>query len=119
TYPVAHQVPLDEQAPLETITRARRLLNDANVPMDGRTILMGSGVEEAILNNIDILNKANESGTDSALRDATIGRLRGFNLVTSNAIDPDKAYAFHRTAFVLSLQAPMVPSGASWGASAA
>lgn len=117
TFPAGHQLTLAEN-PLHTITRARRLLNDANVPMEGRVILMGSAVEEQIL-NLDNITKVNESGTDSALRDATIGRLRGFTLITSNAIAPEKAYAYHRTAFACSLQAPVVPDGATWGASQA
>ncbi|MGE0133755.1 MAG: P22 phage major capsid protein family protein [Dehalococcoidia bacterium] len=117
TFPVGHQLTLDNTNPLVTITRARRLLNDASVPQGERVLLCGSAVEEQIL-NLDQLTKVNESGSDSALRDAVIGRIRGFLVVVSNAIAPEKAYAFHRTAFVLSLQAPAVPDGAGWGASA-
>lgn len=127
TFPSAHQLDMESAAgesvdvrvpaALRVINRARRLLNDANVPQSERVILMGSAVEEEIL-NLKILNAVNEAGDDSALRDAIIGRLRGFTFIVSNAIAPEKAYAYHRTAFAMSLQAPVVPAGATWGASA-
>ena len=118
TYPADSQVVIDEAAPLAAVLRARRLLNDANVPFEGRVLLLGSAVEELILGT-NLLTQVDTSGSDSALRDAIIGRLRGFTVVTSNAIPPGEAYAFHRTAFALALQAPVVPAGASWGDSVA
>lgn len=114
TYAPEHQVTIDPDEPHRAFARARRLLNDANVPMDMRVCVCGSGVEEAILNAENIV-RADASGSDSALVDATFARLRGFRLVVSNAIDPDKAYAFHQTAFALALVAPAIPDGASWG----
>lgn len=117
-YPAEHTVEIDEQNPLAGVLRARRLLNDANVPFNGRALAVGSAVEELILGT-NLLTAVDSSGSDSALRDAIIGRLRGFTVVTSNAIPPGEAYAFHRTAYALSLQAPAVPAGASWGDNAA
>lgn len=95
---------------------ARRKLNDAQVPMAGRVLLVGSGVEAELLSS-DKLVKVNESGSDSALRDAQVGRIAGFEVVTSPAIDPNTAYAFHRSAFVMSTAAPVVPNGAPFGVS--
>jgi hypothetical protein len=46
-----------------------------------------------------------------------IGRVAGFDVFPSNAIEPDEAFAFHQTAYVLCNRAPKVPDGASFGAS--
>lgn len=97
-------------------TRARRLLNDQNVPRAGRTLLVGSAVEEAILNS-DRFARFDSIGAEAtnALREATIGQIAGFNVVPSAALDEDEAYAYHRTAFVLAARAPRVPQGVSMG----
>lgn len=98
--------------PFDVLVDARRKLNLLNVPMEGRVFLMGANVEAAVLKD-DKINQVNTSGTDDALREATINRLSGFTLVTSNAIDPDAAYAFHRTAIALGMVAPSLPDGAA------
>jgi hypothetical protein len=98
--------------PFDVLVDARRALNLLNVPMEGRVFLMGANVEAAVLKD-DKINQVNTSGTDDALREATINRLSGFTLVTSNAIDPDAAYAFHRTAIALGMVAPSLPDGAA------
>lgn len=95
---------------------ARRKLNDAQVPQEGRVLLVGSAIEAALLST-DQLVKVNESGSDSALRNASIGRIAGFDIVISNAIPVGEAYAFHRSAFVMSTAAPVVPAGAPFGSS--
>ncbi|MGI5245423.1 P22 phage major capsid protein family protein [Dactylosporangium sp. CA-139066] len=100
---------------LAKITRARKLLNDRNVSRGGRILLVGSAVEEALL-NLAILTEADKSGTTEALREAILGRLRGFTVVGSNQIDEDVAIAYHPTAFALITRAPVIPDGASFGA---
>lgn len=118
TYPLQHQLTLDVNAPYKTATAARRRLNDARVPMDGRAIVCGSAVEEVFLNS-DQFIRADRAGDSGAFRDAEIGRVAGFRVFVVPGLDPDKAYAFHRTAYVLSTRAPLVPRGAPWGASMA
>jgi len=86
--------------------------------MDGRALVVGSGIEEAILGS-DQFIRADRAGDSGAFRSAEIGRVAGFTVYTVPGLDPDKAYAFHRTAFVLSTRAPLVPRGAPWGASMA
>lgn len=99
-----------------TLVDARRLLNVANVPRDGRVLLVGSDVEAELLTD-DKFNRVDSAGDSatSALRDATIARLAGFTIVGSNAIDPETAYAFHPTAFAFANVAPIVPEGATFG----
>lgn len=107
---------LDEADPWKTLVKARLALDKANVPREGRSLVVGSDVEEAILVS-DRLSKFDQSGSDTALRENTIGRLAGFTVVSVPGLDPDVAIAFHRTAFVLTMRAPQVPQGAVTGAS--
>lgn len=105
---------LDEDDPYLGLVDARIALNNGRVPKNGRGLAVGSSVEAAILKS-DRLSKFDQSGSDSALRDALIGKIAGFTAVSVDALAPDQAIAFHNTAFVLSLQAPVVPDGATWG----
>lgn len=107
-------VDLDEDDPYLGLVDARIALNDAGVPASQRFLAVGSSVEAAILKS-DRLSKFDQSGSDSALREATIGRIAGFTAVSAPGLDPDVAIASHRTAFVLALVAPVVPQGAAWG----
>ncbi len=102
--------------PYKVAVRARRELNKNKVPFSDRFLVMGADVEAAFLNS-DKLVKVNESGSDSALRDAVIGRLAGFTLLTSNALPATAAYAYHRSAIAFANVAPAVPEGAAMGAS--
>lgn len=90
--------------------KARKELNDYNVPRDGRTFLVGTAVEEAVLLS-DQFRKFDQSGDANALREATIGRVAGFDIVVSNSIHPQEAYAFHRSAFQAVYRVPATPLG--------
>jgi hypothetical protein len=103
--------------PLESVLNARKKLNDCNVPASGRVLAVGSTVERYILEELAD-RQTGAASSESALNDATVAfNFGGFKVVQSNALPPDEAYAFHKTAFVLSSKAPAVPDGASWGAS--
>jgi len=112
TYEVEEIV--DEEDPYPAIVRARIALNNASVPASGRALAIGSNIEAALLSS-DRLARWDSSGDSSALREASIGRIAGFTAVSVPGLDPDIAVAFHKTAFVLSLVAPVVPGGAAWG----
>lgn len=101
----------------DVAVKARAYLNAAYVPFDGRVIVCGSLLESAFLNS-DRFIKANQAGSDQTLREARIGRVAGFDVYTSPAIAPDEGYVFHRTAYAMSSQIPVVPAGAPWGAQA-
>lgn len=107
-------IELDEADPFIGFVDARTFLNDNNVTRTGRVMLVGSAVEAAVIKS-DRLSKYDQSGSSDALREATIGRMAGFEVVGSNAIPADEAYAFHRTAYVLGAHAPLVPDGATYG----
>lgn len=108
---------VDTVDPYNTMIDARVALNDANVPLGDRVAVVGSALEGAILKSKH-LSEVDKSGSDSALRDAEIGRMAGFGMIhQSNALPPNVGFVFHRTAFILSMVAPAVPDGASYGSS--
>lgn len=109
-------IEFDNDDPYATFVDARTALNDASVPQNGRFAVVGTNLENIIL-KVPELRKVNEAGTDSALRDATIGRLAGFQVLVSNFLPPDEGYCYHRSAYVLNTRAPFIPQGAAWGAS--
>ena len=61
-------------------------------------------------------SRVDASGTDQTLRRGVIGDVADFTVVRVPGLPPDKAYAFHRTAYAISFRAPIVPRGAPWGA---
>lgn len=113
----ANEVELSEGGdPYTAAIQARRYLNDSRVPFNNRVLAVGSGIEAEFLMS-DRLSRVDSSGSDSALRDATIGRIAGMPVVSVPSLPPNEAYAFHRSAFVLSQRAPVIPDGAPWGQS--
>lgn len=121
--PVAHEVvytpgdgSADDTSFYTAAVQARKYLNQENVPAAGRVIVLGSEVEAEALQSPHLI-KTNEAGSDSALRDAVIGRIAGFTVLGNvNSVDPYFSMAFHPTAFALGNVAPVVPDGATAGA---
>lgn len=112
----ADVIDINESDPYETAVDTRKVLNDANVPKANRFMLVGSGVEAAMLKS-DRFVKFENIGAEAAdaFHEAQIGRLAGFTVVQSNAVDEDEAFAYVRSAFVLAGRTPKVPMGASFG----
>lgn len=108
----------DYDNPLVSVTKARGWLNRAHIPEDGRTLLVGPGIEENLLAADILLDASKNGGSSAALREATIGRLRGMNVVVNPNLPDDVAIALHRSAFALVTRAPAKPAGAPFGASA-
>lgn len=106
----------DDTSFYRALTEARKHLNQDFVPAGSRVVVLGANVEEAALNSPHLI-KANEAGTDSALREATLGRIAGFTVIGNvNSLDPDFAIAMHPTAFAFGNVAPEVPAGVAAGA---
>ncbi len=110
---------LDTADPYNTLVDARVQLNKDNVPMSERTAVVGADLEGIFLKS-EHLSRYDASGDNSALRDAAIGRVAGFGpIFVSNALPANVGFVFHKTAYVLSLKAPAIPDGASYGSSQA
>ena len=114
TYPTTLTV--DTADPYKTLVDAHVALNKVNVPRTERFAVVGADLEAVILKS-DHLARVDQSGSDAALRRAEIGQLARFPIYVSNALPAGEGYAFHRTAYVLGMRAPMVPDGATFGAS--
>lgn len=110
--------PVDATAGLTVakIVEARRLMNAANVPLEGRQIVWHEDAEAEIL-QLAAFTSANEDPANAtALQNATLGRKFGFahyldqQVVT--ATGEAKNMVFHRDAMTLATRPlPMVPSG--------
>ena len=100
----------------QVLIQARKVLNARKVPQAGRTVAVGAGVEAAILQD-ELLQKANESNTDGLLREATIGRLFGFNIIADAALPEDYAVAYDREAFAHITRPSAPPKGAAFSSS--
>lgn len=103
-----------------TLIKAREVMNKLRVPAEGRILLVGSGWESALLGDDKLVLASNvgDAGAVSALRDATIGRLYGFRIVTSNEMPADKAVAMIPSAFIFATGAPSVPGSVGAGGTA-
>lgn len=110
TYSTEGQVSIENGKFYEAAVDARKVLNDNNVPQDGRVFIVGTNVEAEILKS-DQFKHANLSGDSTALRNATIGSVAGFQVVVCNSIGADEAYAYHRSAFQAAYRVPQAALG--------
>lgn len=100
----------------ESVLEARMVLNKRNVPQGGRTLAVSPEIELALLKDPENrLVRYDASGSSEALRNATIGRLYGMDVVTSNALTPNSAIIFVREAFTFVMRAPAIPAGVNFG----
>ncbi|KUM41204.1 P22 phage major capsid protein family protein [Arthrobacter sp. EPSL27] len=102
--------------PVKTFTAIRKELRKRGVPATNLNVVVGTDVYAALL-DAKAITDASESGSTAALRDANVGKVRGFNIVESTRVDDGEIVAFHRDAFTLAVRAPIVPAGASFGQS--
>lgn len=114
------ELAFDPEDPHGSLVDAQMALNDANVPMSGRSVALGTQLAAALVKS-DQLRRVDSAGSlaEGALRDASIsGPLAGFgNIVVCPALPPYVGFAFHRTAYVVSSRAPVVPAGVAWSGS--
>lgn len=96
---------------------ARTALGGNNAPAGDRFLAVSSDIAGRIL-SVEQITKVSEAGTASALRDAMLGRLFGFTIVESNALDAGTAIAYHRSGFVFANRTPKIPQGARDGSTA-
>lgn len=116
--PYAETILIDPDDTVPAFITADQRLGEAFVPDDSRVLVVGSAVAAALAKDKNFRH-ADWSGdaANEALRQAWVGRLAGMNVIRSLAITPDKAYVWHKTAFILAYRTPVVPEGASAGAS--
>lgn len=100
----------------ESILEARMVLNKRNVPQAGRVLAVSPEVELMILSDPENrLVRYDASGSSEALRNATIGRLYGMDVVVANELAANSLMIFVREAFTFVMRAPTVPKGCTFG----
>ncbi|MGC5078467.1 P22 phage major capsid protein family protein [Agrococcus sp. DT81.2] len=103
---------------LQVLIKARQVLNTRKVPADGRTFAVGAEIEAHLL-GLSQLQKVNEAGTSETLRNATIGRLFGFDIIAASELADDFGIAYHRDAFAHVTRPSRQPEGAAKSATVA
>jgi hypothetical protein len=83
---------------ISTINAARQALSEAFVPTGDRFLAVSPDIASRIL-TMDGLIRADAAGSDSALREANIGRILGFTVVESSSLTAGTAVAYHRSGF--------------------
>lgn len=114
---VAFATTATEADTLAKLLAARQALGAANVPSGDRFLAVSPDIATRLLSLQD-LRDMSRSGSDGALRDATIGNVFGFTVVESNALTAGTAVAYHRTAFAFANILPATPRGATDSATA-
>lgn len=109
---------LDDTNIREVLIQARAVLNARKVPMSDRYVALSPAAEAAALSD-ELLQKANESGSDGVLREATIGRLFGFTIITDPNLTDGLGVAYHRDAFAHVTRPSRNPEGAAMSATVA
>lgn len=101
----------------EVILEARELLGRNDVPLTDRWLAVSPEVATFLL-AADLLARVDASGSSSALREAIIGRYRGFTVVESSGLAAGRAAAYHQSGFAFANRVPVSPRGATSTATA-
>ena len=111
----ASALAFDPASPIPYFTAIRKALRSNGVPATGLNVIVGVDVYAALL-DAQAITDASQSGSTEALREAGVGKVRGFQIVESTRVGAAEILAFHRDAVTLVTRAPVVPQGASFGA---
>lgn len=95
--------------------KMRRTLNDQGTPKTGRMLLIGNDVETFFLENEKMV-KMDPSQAPSAFREATIGRIAGFDVVVNDLVEEDAIFGLHQSWGILANVAPPVEQGMTYAA---
>lgn len=95
----------------EIVLAARKFLTDSDCPSTSRWLAASSDVINRLLLVEDFV-RVDASGSNSALRNAVVGRIFGMNVVESNALDAGEAVAYHESGFAFANRTPVTPRGA-------
>ncbi|WP_329520515.1 P22 phage major capsid protein family protein [Spirillospora sp. NBC_01491] len=100
------------------VLAARTALGEADVPATDRFLAVAPDFAEQIL-GLETFSAADSAGDGGdALREAIIGRFRGFTVVESNALTAGTALAYHRSSFAFANRVPVAPESQPKTASA-
>lgn len=95
----------------DAVLEGRTQLGRANAPTGDRWGACSPEFAEVILRQ-DTFSRVDAAGDQTALREAIIGRWRGFTWVESNGIEIGTAVLYHQSGFVFANRVPVAPRGA-------
>lgn len=99
----------------DVLPAAGKVLNDANVPLADRRAVADTSLT-ALFQTDPLFTQAQQVGDDgTALREASIGRKRGFDNYMSQNIKDGVSVAFRREAFALATRTLPLPRGIGAG----
>jgi hypothetical protein len=106
--------------PLASFIAARKALRGLGVPLSGGSLYaaVGDDVMSDLLAT-GALRDASQSGATDALRNASPGKVYGFEVVESSDLAADEAVFYHKAAVALVLRAPKKPDSVTYGTSVA
>lgn len=97
---------------------AKSVLDKRGTPRNGRRLLLGANAFNWLIQSDKLVQYDGVQAT-TAFREATFGRIAGFDVVdASMSLEDNEIFAVHSSALVIANLAPVVPSGAVWGARA-
>lgn len=108
----------DPAQPQKLFTALRKRLRDAGLPQNGLVALVGTRVYADLI-NAKAIEDVSQSGSNAGLRDAAVGRVKGFNILESTELGEDEVAVYHNDTFQLVVRAPEAPKGAPFAASVA
>ncbi|MCK9921608.1 hypothetical protein MXD61_06845 [Frankia sp. AgPm24] len=95
----------------DAVLEARTALGRADAPNGDRWAACSPEFAELVFKQ-ETFSRADAAGDQTALREAIIGRWRGFMWVESNGIEPGTAVLYHQSGFVFANRVPVAPRGA-------
>lgn len=103
----------------DALKTARETLSTNQVPASSRWLACAPDIISRLL-DVDKFVRADAlgDGQSSALRDAVIGRIYGFNVVEAVGLTAGTAVAYHQSGFVFATKRPADPRGANSTATA-
>jgi uncharacterized protein YjdB len=103
----------------EAIVHADTALNEAEVPVPGRVLVVGSRFEEALrLDDRLIRTDSQGAFAEDALQRAKLGLIAGYQVIVSHALPKTAGFLFHPTAFAVVSRPPRAPYSGSPAAGA-
>lgn len=100
-----HLIALDGSDALVDIRATKKLLDEANVPMQDRCFVASAGFMEKLFSSNNII-RANEYGASDGIRSGQVANIYGFKMVESQSseIPEDGFVAYHRPTIAFARQ---------------
>lgn len=100
----------DPAKPVPYFTALRKILRERGVPQTGIRAIVGTEVYANLL-DAQAVTDASQSGSNDALRNGNVGKVRGFDVAESTRVGETEIMLFHKDAYSLSVKPPAPAHG--------